>query len=286
MDKLNFGIKGSVDKGDFIINWLETLGGENIKSLTGTITGCIYSIDLETKEIVSCFDNETSQEQFCKIYTVEDFKSEYPFSRGDRIDFQNGLVEEIVKVRWDPILGDMIYTAKSGAVRSLNPNDKIINKIDFTDGHYDNEVELILAENQEAIIENGKIKIIKKLYPYTFQECCEIMRICPGGELQYDYDIDDASSKFDTKYEDTLIDKLDAFRKLIICRDAYRKLYRDEHDETEMIYTIQWDSKINNIIKKTNLVPLNVVLSFYTEDMRDTFARKFDEYIKKCKDFI
>lgn len=26
MKELNFGIKGSVDKGDFIINWLETLG--------------------------------------------------------------------------------------------------------------------------------------------------------------------------------------------------------------------------------------------------------------------
>ena len=279
MKKLNFGIKGSVDKGDFIINWLETLGGENIKSLTGTITGCIYSIDLETKEIISCFDNEISQEQFCKIYTVEDFKSEFPFKIGDKIRFYN-CVEEIVGVRWDPILCDMIYTAKSGAERSLNPNDKIINKIDFTEGHYDNEVELILAENQEAIIENGKVKVIKKLYPYTFKECCEIMGVHVSGELLYDSD-DDL-----TPYENALVDGLDALRKLIICRDAYLKSSDITLEDIPVLYAICWDCITDKIIKKTYHEPLNKLLAFPKEDMRDIFARKFEDLIEKCKYFL
>lgn len=279
MKELNFGIKGSVDKGDFIINWLESLGGENIKSLTGTNTGCIYSIDLETKEIVSCFDNEISQEQFCKIYTVEDFKSEYPFKIGDEIRFYN-CIEEIVGVRWDSFLCDMIYTAKSGAERSLNPKDKIINKIDFTEGHYDNEVELILAENQEAIIENGKVKVIKKLYPYTFKECCEIMGVHVSGELLYDSDEDL------TPYENSLVDGLDALRKLIICRDAYWKCSDITLEDIPVLYAICWDSIADKMIKKTYHEPLNKLLAFPKEDMRDIFARKFEDLIEKCKYFL
>ena len=279
MKELNFGIKGSVDKGDFIINWLETLGGENIKSLTGTNTGCIYSIDLETKEIISCFDNEISQEQFCKIYTVEDFKSEYPFKIGDEIRFYN-CIEEIVGVRWDSFLCDMIYTSKSGAERSLNPKDKIINKIDFTEGHYDNEVELILAENQEAIIENGKVKVIKKLYPYTFKECCEIMGVHVSGELLYDSD-DDL-----TPYENALVDGLDALRKLIICRDAYLKSSDITLEDIPVLYAICWDCITDKMIKKTYHEPLNKLLAFPKEDMRDIFARKFEDLIEKCKYFL
>lgn len=280
MKELNFGIKGSEDKGDFIINWLETLGGENIKSLTGTNIGCIYSIDLETKEIVSCFDNEISQEQFCKIYTVEDFKSEYPFSRGDKIQFQNGLVEEIVKVRWDTILGDLVFLSKSGLERTLNSKDKVINKIDLTDNNYDNEVELILAENQEAIIENGKVKVIKKLYPYTFKECCEIMGVHVSGELLYDSD-DDL-----TPYENALVDGLDALRKLIICRDAYWKSSDISLEESPVLYAICWDCVDDKIIKKTYNEHLNKLLTFPKEEMRDTFARKFEHLIENCKCFL
>jgi hypothetical protein len=280
MDRLNLGIIGSEDKGDFIINWLESLGGDNVHSLTGNNNGCVYSVDLDTKEIVSNFNNEFYQKMFFKIYDVDTFKAEYPFCVGDIIKFPNEMAEEITKVRWDDTLGDIIYTSASGLERTLKMEEKIIKKIDLTDKHYDNEVELVLGENQEAIIEKGKVKIIKKLYPYTYKECCEVLGLHISGELLYDSDEDL------TTYENQLVDKLDALRKIIICRDAYRKIYRDEHGETEKIYTIQWDSKSNNIIKKTNLDPLNIVLSFYTEDMRDTFARKFDEDIKKCKELI
>lgn len=189
-------------------------------------------------------------------------------------------LEEIVGVRWDSFLCDMIYTAKSGAERSLNPKDKIINKIDFTEGHYDNEVELILAENQEAIIENGKVKVIKKLYPYTFKECCEIMGVHVSGELLYDSDEDL------TPYENSLVDGLDALRKLIICRDAYWKCSDITLEDIPVLYAICWDSIADKMIKKTYHEPLNKLLAFPKEDMRDIFARKFEDLIEKCKYFL
>ena len=163
---------------------------------------------------------------------------------------------------------------------------KPIQKINLDEGNYDKEVEIELGNDHEAIIENGKIKIIKKLYPYTFQECCEIMRICPGGELQYDYDIDDASSKFDTKYEDALIDGLDALRKLIICRDAYWKISGEKPEDCSLLYCICWDPFIDQMIFKTSSDSLNRLLALPKEDMRDTFAKKFDNLIVKCKKFI
>lgn len=161
-----------------------------------------------------------------------------------------------------------------------------IGKIDMAEGNYDNKVELILGEKFEATIENNKVVITKKLYPYTFQECCEIMGICPGGELQYDYDIDDASSKFDTKYEDALIDGLDALRKLIICRDAYWKLSGEKPEDCSLLYCICWDPFIDQMIFKTSTESLNRLLAFPKEDMMDTFAKKFDNLIVKCKKFI
>lgn len=204
---MSLGIKGSKDKGDIIIKWLEDLGGINTNDLVGNNEGCVYGIWPDTKCIVSEFDNAEALDIYDKIYTIDDFQAEYPFKIGDAMRFYN-CIEEVVGVRWDPILGDMIYTAKSGAERSLNPMDKIINKIDFTDGHYDNEVELILGKDQEAIVENGRVKIIKKLYPYTFRECCDVMGVHVSGELLYDSDEDL------TPYENALVDGLD--RKSVV----------------------------------------------------------------------
>lgn len=279
MSVMSLGIKGSKDKGDIIIKWLEDLGGINTNDLVGNNEGCVYGIWPDTKCIVSEFDNAEALDIYDKIYTIDDFQAEYPFKIGDAMRFYN-CIEEVVGVRWDPILGDMIYTAKSGAERSLNPMDKIINKIDFTDGHYDNEVELILGKDQEAIIENGRVKIIKKLYPYTFRECCDVMGVHVSGELLYDSD-DDL-----TPYENALVDGLDTLRKLIICRDAYWKSSGITQEDLPVLYAICWDSLEDKMIKKTCHDTLNKLLAFPKEDMRDTFARKFENDIIKCKNFI
>ena len=276
---MSLGIKGSKDKGDIIIKWLEDLGGINTNDLVGNNEGCVYGIWPDTKYIVSEFDNAEALDIYDKIYTIDDFQAEYPFKIGDAMRFYN-CIEEVVGVRWDPILGDMIYTAKSGAERSLNPMDKIINKIDFTDGHYDNEVELILGKDQEAIIENDRVKIIKKLYPYTFRECCDVMGVHVSGELLYDSDEDL------TPYENALVDGLDALRKLIICRDAYWKSSGITQEDLPVLYAICWDSLEDKMIKKTCHESLNKLLAFPKEDMRDTFARKFENDIIKCKNFI
>ena len=139
---------------------------------------------------------------------------------------------------------------------------------------------MILAENQEAIIENGKVKVIKKLYPYTFKECCEIMGVHVSGELLYDSD-DDL-----TPYENALVDGLDALRKLIICRDAYLKSSDITLEDIPVLYAICWDCITDKIIKKTYHEPLNKLLAFPKEDMRDIFARKFEDLIEKCKYFL
>lgn len=155
-----------------------------------------------------------------------------------------------------------------------------IGKIDMAEGNYDNKVELILGEQFEATIENNKVVITKKLYPYTFQECCEIMGVHVSGELLYDSDEDL------TQYENSLVDGLDALRKLIICRDAYWKISGEKPEECSLLHCICWDPFIDQMINKTSSDSLNRLLAFPKEDMRDTFAKKFDYLIVKCKKFI
>lgn len=155
-----------------------------------------------------------------------------------------------------------------------------IGKIDMAEGNYDNKVELILGEQFEATIENNKVVITKKLYPYTFQECCEIMGVHVSGELLYDSDEDL------TQYENSLVDGLDALRKLIICRDAYWKISGEKPEDCSLLYCICWDPFIDQMISKTSSDSLNRLLAFPKEDMRDTFAKKFDYLIVKCKKFI
>lgn len=277
---------GDENKGEEILNVLQLLGGENNYKCQCNNKGCFYYIDDENHYIISDFITQDNLEENFKLFTIEDFQKSYPHKPGEHIVFNGGLVEPIVTFRWNEQLEDIIYISYSGAEKqqiTVIAQKPTINKIDFTSENYENEVEIELGNDREIVNENGKIKIIKKKFPTSFQECCEIMRICPGGEFQYDYDIDDASSKFDTKYEDALIDKLDAFRKLIICRDAYWKMLGNWEpnweNETDK-YTISLKC---GKIHLNNTMWYSEVLAFPTAEIRNEFYEYFKELIEKCK---
>ena len=106
------------------------------------------------------------------------------------------------------------------------------------------------------------------------------MGVHVSGELLYDSDEDL------TPYENSLVDGLDALRKLIICRDAYWKCSDITLEDNPVLYAICWDSIADKMIKKTYHEPLNKLLAFPKEDMRDIFARKFEDLIEKCKYFL
>lgn len=134
----------------------------------------------------------------------------------------------------------------------------------------------------------------KKEYPKTYGECCKILGFKPIHSLALQLV---ATSGFNTKdlqissYERELTMRLECFRKLLICRDAYWKLYGEE-----MGLGKPWepgDNKVFGIIRQHNKIQKyndfvggSTIFEFPTEEMRDAFKENFDPDIEFCKEFL
>ena len=139
--------------------------------------------------------------------------------------------------------------------------------------------------------ENGNVinatKIVlekkKKEYPKTYEECCEIVKV--GKE----HTLEGATIRINYK-----IALLESFQKLLICRNAYWKLYGEEmglgkpwepdwKNDEQFKYVII--CRRNCIIKDT-FTAKDVILTFPTKEMRDAFKENFDPDIEICKELL
>lgn len=149
---------------------------------------------------------------------------------------------------------------------------------------------VVCPEGYEFRDENGNVinatKIVlekkKKEYPKTYEECCVALEYIPHTDdiIGYKWDI------------------LQSLQKLLICRDAYWKLYADEKN-MPWNWKPDYDSGVDkfgivcyyNEIQRTNAVTnlerhKNKVLEFPTEEMRDTFYENFKVEIESCKELL
>ena len=151
----------------------------------------------------------------------------------------------------------------------------------FEDNDFADKVELDLS-NRELIQEDGKWFVVKKKkeYPKTFLGCCDVLGI------------EDLISRGVNGYRSEL---LDAFQKLLICRDAYWKLYGKEmglgkpwepdwkKQDKKYIISVFEDTVIYFENETYNR---NAILAFPTEEMRDTFYENFKNEIEQCKELL
>jgi hypothetical protein len=142
--------------------------------------------------------------------------------------------------------------------------------------------------------ENGNVinaqKIVlekkKKEYPKTYAECCEVLGI-PNSSMVVHY------CRSEVDYEVALSRKLFALQKLLICRDAYWKLYGEEmglgrpwspsDNNKEPIHAI---TRYDGYIIKDESGGNDEILEFPTEEMRDAFYENFKKEIEICKEFL
>ena len=125
------------------------------------------------------------------------------------------------------------------------------------------------------------VEYVKKKpeYPKTYEECEKILGLEDSiieGCLGYEYKL------------------LNAFQKLLMCRDAYWKIAGEEMGLNEswkpdwMNYN-EYKSVIgvfeNEIIKCYN-TNAQYVLAFPTEEMRDAFYENFKKEIEQCKELL
>ena len=152
----------------------------------------------------------------------------------------------------------------------------------FGDNDFADKVELDLS-NRELIQEDGKWFVVKKKkdYPKTYEECCEVL----GIDSTINHTI---GTHF--RYRDTI----KHFIKLLICRDAYWKLYGEEmglgkpwepdwSDASCSKYIIDC---FGGEICKGITAKQNTIFAFPTEEMRDAFYENFKEKIEICKELL
>ena len=137
----------------------------------------------------------------------------------------------------------------------------------------------IFKDENGNVINAQKIVLEKKKreYPKTYAECSDILSVYT------DPDIDGYKGEL-----------LWTFQKLLICRDAYWKLYGDE-----MGLGKPWEPDWKNKDEKKwvisryrgeldfgfNIEPFRI-FAFPTEEMRDAFKENFDPDIEICKEFL
>jgi hypothetical protein len=190
------------------------------------------------------------------------------------IDEMNPNVEVNVKVKTKP------ETTCEGKKRCV---------VYFWDNDFADKVELDLS-NRELIQEDGKWFVVKKKkeYPKTYEESCEIVKVEKKHTLEGEI----------IRKNNYKINLLESFQKLLICRDAYWKLYGEEMGLNRP-WEPDYDSGVNKygiicmngVVQKSNPSTnwerhLNKVLDFPTAEMRDAFYENFKELIESCKELL
>lgn len=312
-------IKGHETRGKEVIEILKMLGASNKKNYTGSYTTNLYILNGNNIDIDYTCDYNNQE-----IFTLEDFLEKYPYKVGDKVinDIYRGrgIIKEMV---WDSVDWCVKYYVNFFEDFNVNAwckHDEIklsnICLIDNTDPIHvlceslcENKLSMLMIDSEackdeveivlndyEIEIRDGKTFAVKKKpkYPTTYEECCKIMGIDSYNfiTIRNLYCID--GEEIITDYEDTLKDKFDALRELLICRDAYRKIYSEQmglDKSWEPDWTDNYEKKyiINfyqNEINFTNGTNAQYTLSFPTAEMRDAFYENFKDLIEKCKEIL
>lgn len=183
---------------------------------------------------------------------------------------------------------DSIFNWTDEMIEGLVEEEIILDKIIESKTFKDNIKHVcVLPEGYVFKDENGNIinatKIIleKKEYPKTYKECYKIMNI-DNGLLIDSWDIDFWKRNL-----------LTSLQKLLIARDAYYKIA-----EKEMGLDKPWKPNDSDYITERYCIFVNrgniicdtpaqdCILTFPTEEMRDTFYENFKSEIESCKELL
>ena len=152
-------------------------------------------------------------------------------------------------------------------------------------------------EGYQFVDENGNVinatKIVlekkKKEYPKTYEECCKIL-----GILNVDLCFNADYRSFDASKEQwKRLGLMNQFYQLLICRDAYWKLYGEEMGLGKP-WEPDWNTDVRkycigvlyNRIQRCDDCIAQYTFAFPTEEMRDAFYENFKELIETVKELL
>ena len=231
---------------------------------------------------------------------------------GDKVTLTNGNTMTIDQIddisKWYRMKEDPWNCYTDEMIEGLVEEEKLLcegccslelkyNKLTIADNICTDKVEIIL-QDYELKKEGDKWFAVKKKkeYPKTYEECCEVLM----GKTDFQ-DFELVLTKFSTNRseensispEPPHISLINAFYKLLICRDAYWKLYGEEmglgkpwKPNDSSGYCTYAISHHTGHIRKSRLYADSELLEFPTEEMRDDFEENFDPDIEFCKELL
>lgn len=225
--------------------------------------------------VVHCGNNVTIREVFSNYYKIIEDECDYCWTD----DMFEGLADE------ENILESIDNTA-----------DLLPKYVKTTRDMNTEQTELDITEEYEYVDDMGNVIDTKKIiirkkkpkYPTTYEECCEVLGIYSNRNFVCN-GLTHKASNYDLK----LFSLLEAFKQLLICRDAYWKLYGEEMglgkpwepDWSDLTpkYTIVF---IENDAKKVHAITASYILAFPIYEMREDFYENFKDLINECKELL
>lgn len=289
-------IKGHATRGNEVIEILGILGGSNGFVHSGNNPHAIYYIDEKYKNFITC----SKKTNVCDyiIFTLEEFLEKFPNKVGDivhvnSIDYQGiGIVNSMYWDSENDIIRYEVYSNKCNSfwkVEELQSYKEettkeeiykakapVLKGEDYSEKRFGYKI----PDNYEFdCIKNNEIILKPKQhqYPKIYEECCEVLGLTgcmPTDNLGYKFEL------------------ILAFYRLLICRNAYWKIageqmglgkpWKQYYDDRCFIIA----NNKGNIYTYEYHGSNNVILSFPTEKIRDTFYENFKDLIEQCKELL
>lgn len=314
-------IKGDKNYYKEIIKLLKSLGGrdkDNIYNIgkNNFNEACLYAIRDFDKVIIGTYPSKDDV-----TYTYEEFIEEYPYKVGDKVCTIYGRTGIINALIWSKRDNCIKYELEADCDSLYYTNELVLSEEEKTFPPYmdydikvtkeqeimeepkelligftkDDEGDWILNTHKDYEIKevDGKFKLIKKKpkYPKTYAECCKIVNASIFVRLVYNLtDGEEYSHDVDN------LKIYDNIRRLKICRDAYWKIAGEEmglDKPWEPDYTNYNEERYGMYTRANEIIldaygggDVNTVLTFPTEEMRDTFYENFKDLIEQCKELL
>lgn len=318
---MEIAITGSKTKSADVLRVLEMLGGENLHHLTCSQEDKNYCI--QRGVITLCEEG-----RYYNVYKIEDFLRLHPYQLGDEVEYNSiGDLQKrgkIISMEWFSYEELVFYTIDNGDTITnydiLRKLDELKYKNNFSlEGDlieqsyrkeskdktdtFEGNVFLLSAYKMTSdsvyyklpsgyelnTSTNDEIILKKKndLYPSSYSECCNIIGSCLYSSLIYDIKSSDTNL-----YDLHNLQQFEIYRKLIVCRDAYWKIYGESLGGN--IWSPDWVSEDNKYSITTNMGEITYmdvchsssVLVFPTEELRQLFHNNFPDLIDSCKEFL
>ena len=128
------------------------------------------------------------------------------------------------------------------------------------------KMEVVTNDDCELVSEGGKFYVRRKkvVFPETYEECLDIV---------------------DTANIICNISTITKFQHLLVCRDAYWKIAGDwKFDFDKPCYYLC--NEYGSIQKFSGTIDCNAILTFPTQEMRDSFYENFKSIIEEVKELL